>query len=243
MSTPAYSELVTAVRREGEGILTAAGMGFDADVPTCEEWNIAALVDHVSRIYSRVGYFMSHRITQRPESVPDLPAGEPLEVLSGLLDELVIALTECDADTPVWTWVFDAPGVASFWARRMAHESSVHRYDAQASHGVVQPIDAELAGDGIDELIDVIAPRIYGRDEVSGPTGSIAMLSSDDGGWCLDLATSGITRLDVLSEPDVTVRGTSNALLLASYSRIPWTSLEVTGDVDLLTRWTKAMSF
>jgi uncharacterized protein (TIGR03083 family) len=243
MTTPSYSELVTALRREGEGILAAAGMGLDADVPTCEEWNVAALVEHMSRLYSRIGYLVSNRITQRPESVPDLPAGEPLEVLSGLLDELVIALTECEADTPVWTWVFDGVGVAAFWARRMAHESSVHRYDAQAAHGVEQPIDAELAGDGLDELIDTIAPRIYGRDEVSGPTGTVALQSSDDGLWCLDLEPAGIRRLDVLSDPTVTVSGTSSALLLASYSRLPWTSLEVTGDADLLTRWTTAMAF
>jgi uncharacterized protein (TIGR03083 family) len=243
MTTPAYSELVTAVRREGEGILTAAGMGLDADVPTCEDWDLAELVEHVSRVYSRVGYLVSHRVTQRPESVPDLPDGAPLEVLSGLLDELVHTLAECDAETPVWTWVFDVPGTASFWARRMAHESSVHRYDAQASHGVVQPIDAELAGDGIDEFIDVIAPRIYGRDGVSGPTGSVALQSSDDGSWWLTLEPGGISRHDVLNEPQVAVSGTSSALLLAACGRVPWPSLDVTGDVDLLNRWTAAMRF
>jgi uncharacterized protein (TIGR03083 family) len=243
MTTPAYSELVTAVRREGEGILTAAGMGLDADVPTCEEWDVASLVDHVSRLYSRIGFYLSHRITERPESVPELPEGKPLDVLSGRLDELVLALAECEPDTPVWNWVFDGSGTAAFWARRMAHESSVHRYDAQASHGVVQPIDSELAGDGIDEFIDVIAPRIYGREGASGPTGSVAMSSSDDGSWLLALEPNGISRLDVLSEPDVTVHATSSALLLATCGRVPWTSLAVTGDTDLLTRWTASLAY
>jgi uncharacterized protein (TIGR03083 family) len=241
MTTPSYSELVTAVRREGEGILAAAGMDLDAAVPTCGDWDLSALVQHVSRIYANVARILSTRATEAPASRPEVPDGEPVAVLSHLLDELVAALSDCDADTPVWTWPDDAPNVALFWARRMAHESSVHRYDAQASHGVVQPIDAELAGDGLDELVDIIAPRVYGRDDVSGPTGSVALQSSDDGAWCIELEPSAVRRLDVLSAPDVTVRGTSSALLLASYRRIPWTSLEVTGDADLLTRWTTAM--
>lgn len=243
MSTPPYAELVTAVRREGEGILAAAGMGMDAEVPTCEGWDVAAVVDHVSRIYSRIGYFVSNRITSRPESVPDLPAGDPLDVLAGRLDELVIALTECDADTPVWTWVFDAPGEATFWARRMAHESAVHRFDAQAAHGVRQPIDTELASDGIDELVDVIAPRVYSRDSVVGPTGIVTLHASDNDAWHLQLQPDGLSRVEVVKDPDVSVSGTSSALLLAAYGRIPWSSLDVTGDTDLLLRWSAALNF
>jgi hypothetical protein len=41
----------------------------------------------------------------------------------------------------------------------------------------------------------------------------------------------------------VTVHGTTSALLLASYSRVPWTSLETEGDADLLAAWTKTMNF
>jgi uncharacterized protein (TIGR03083 family) len=242
MSTPAYSELVSAVRREGEGILAAAGMGFDADVPTCEDWNMAALVRHISKIYAFVTVVVSTRATQLPQR-PALPDGEPLAVLSDVLDDVVAALSEIDADTPVWNWSDDAPDLGLFWARRMAHESSVHRYDAQAAHGVVQPIEAELAGDGVDELIDMVAPRIYRRDGMAGPAGSIALQSSDDGSWLLGLEPDGLARLEVLSEPDATARGTSSALLLASYSRVPWTSLEIEGDLDLLTQWTEAMSF
>jgi uncharacterized protein (TIGR03083 family) len=241
MTTPAYSELVSAVRREGQGILTAAGMGFEADIPTCEAWNMAQLVRHISKIYAFVTVVVSTRATELPER-PALPDGEPLEVLSDVLDDVVAALSEIDAETPVWNWS-DAPDSGLFWARRMAHESSVHRFDAQAAHGVMAPIEAELAGDGLDELIDVIAPGIYRREGMTGPTGTITLQSSDDGAWLLGLEPDSLRRLEVVSEPDVTVSGTSSALLLASYSRIPWTSLEVQGNADLLAQWTEAMSF
>lgn len=242
MITPAYSELVIAVRREGEGIHSAASLGLDADVPTCGGWAMDDLVRHVAAVYLNATKLVATRATEQPESKPEPPDGDVLDIFSHALDDLVTALTDADAETPVWNWS-EQPDVAAFWARRMAHESSVHRFDAQSAHGVVQPIDAELAGDGLDELIDVIAPRVYKRDELTGPTGTVALDSSDNGTWCLELEPHGLKRLDVVAEPLVTVRGTTSALLLASYGRMPWTSLDSDGDTDLLTAWSSALNF
>ena len=52
----------------------------------------------------------------------------------------------------------------------MTHESAVHRYDAQRAHGLAQPIDADLACDGMDELVDLLLPRIVRRDSPELPT-------------------------------------------------------------------------
>ena len=240
-TTPAYAELVAAVRREGEGIHSAASLGVDADVPTCPDWAMDGLVTHVTRVYLNAANLVSSRATEQLDR-PKVPDGDPLEVFSHALDDLVAALQDADTDTPVWNWS-DQPPTAAFWARRMAHESSVHRYDAQAAHGVVQPIDAELAGDGINELIDVIVPVVYRRDSVNGPVGTIALNSSDDGGWCLDLQPQNVTRLDVVSDPSVTVRGTTSTLLLALCGRVPWTALDSDGDTDLLTAWSAQFNF
>jgi uncharacterized protein (TIGR03083 family) len=242
-NTPAYSELVTAVRSEGQALLSAAGLGLDAAVTTCGEWDVAALVRHVATVWLRASTVVSGRATSQPQDRPSLPDGDPLEVGAQVLDDLVTALSDATAATPVWTWAENQPDTALFWARRMAHESSVHRFDAQMAHGMAQPVDAELAIDGLDELLDVVAPRIYVRDDVSGPEGTVSLDSSDNGTWCVALEQHGVRRLDVLSQPDVSVRGTSSALLLASYSRTPWTSLDVDGDRDLLERWTAALSF
>jgi uncharacterized protein (TIGR03083 family) len=242
MSTPSYSELVIAVRREGEGIHTAASLGCDADVPTCEGWSLDDLVLHVADVYTFVTEVLTTRATERPER-PGVPDGDPVEIFEAALDGVISALKDADDETPVWNWTQDEPHLAGFWARRMAHESSVHRFDAQAAHGVVQPIDAELAEDGVDELIDVIAPRVYLRDDLTGPTGTITMVSSENGTWHLQLEPHAITRVDPLKKPDVTVHGTTSALLLALYSRVPWTALETSGDIDLLTAWTKALNF
>jgi uncharacterized protein (TIGR03083 family) len=241
VTTPSYRELVTAVRREGEGI-AAAGTGLDAEVPTCPGWDVAALVDHVSQVYARVTNLVVTRATEQPAATPPRPSGDPLEVFRDLLDNLVSALSECDADTPLWSWEPRAPRTAAFWARRMAHESAIHRFDAQAAHGVVQPIEADLASDGIDELVDYLNHRVYTRDNVTGPTGTVRLESSDNDTWHLQLDPDDVRRTDAIKEPDATARGTSSALLLATYSRSPWSSLDVTGDAGLLDRWAAALS-
>jgi uncharacterized protein (TIGR03083 family) len=243
MTTPSYAELVTAVRREGEGIVTAAGMGTAVTVPTCGDWTVEALLRHLSQVYSRVAGMVSVRATEGPPAEPAAPDGEPLTVMRGALDRLVAVLSGCGPDEPVWNWAPNQPDVASFWARRMAHESSVHRFDAQAAHGVMQPIDADLAGDGIDELIDVVAARVYARDSVTGPTGTVTLQSTDNDSWHLHLAPDGPVRADVVTSPDAVATGTSSALLLAAMSRIPWSSLEVSGRADLLDRWSGALCF
>jgi uncharacterized protein (TIGR03083 family) len=243
VTTPPYSELIAAVRREGAGILAAARLGLEPPVPTCPSWDVEALVRHVSRVYTTAGYLVGHRVTQRPETYPPVPDGDPVEVLESLLDELVTALREAEADTGVWSWSDDVEPTAAFWARRMAHESSVHRFDAQIAHAMPQPIDSELAADGLDELISVLAPSIYERNDDSGPHGTVQLLSSDDVSWCLGLEPDSVERLEVVSEPDASARGTSSTLLLAAYGRVPWTSLTVDGDIDLLNRWSASLSF
>jgi uncharacterized protein (TIGR03083 family) len=243
MTSMSYRELLTAVRRDGEAILAAAGQGLDVPVPTCGEWRMPDLLTHVGSVYHRAASVVGERATtpvpwQQPEADIDDPAG----YLGEALDELVQALSEADADTPVWNWS-GQDQVAGFWARRMAHESAVHRYDAQRAHDVAQPIADDLAHDGLDELVDVIVPRVISRDEPALPEASYALVATDEGTWVVQLGAQGATRLDPAVATDVTARGTTSALLLAAYGRVPWTSLEVEGDASLLDEWSKHLTF
>lgn len=244
MTTPVYPEHVAAVRGEGEQILAAAGQGdLDVPVPTCGDWTMRDLLTHVGSVYHRAGLVVGERATtpvawqQPPDDIED-PAG----FLSEALEELIHALSEADADTPVWNWSGNNE-VASFWARRMAHESAVHRYDAQRAHGVAQPIEDDLAYDGMDELVDVILPRLVARDELSLPSHTYTFSALDDGAWHVALDADGVHRIDAVKEPDVVVRATASGLLLAAYNRVPWTSLDVEGDDKALVQWTDTFKF
>jgi uncharacterized protein (TIGR03083 family) len=232
---------VAAVRREGQAIVAAGGQD-DVPIPTCGDWQTADLLRHVAQIYEWVAHVVGDRVTARPDK-PEIAGDVDLvEHLADRLDDLVAALSSTDPDTPVWNWSSE-PDVAAFWARRMAHESAVHRYDAQRAHGLAQPIDAELAHDGFDELLDVIAPRVLERDGSTPDAATYSFLATDEGAWHVRLGPDGIERLDVAKEPDVTVRGTTSALLLATCNRVPWSSLDVEGDTACLDAWSAALRF
>src|SRR4051794_10880292 len=243
MTSPAYKELIATVRTEGEAILAAGRLGLDVPVPTCGRWKMHNLLLHVGRVYLRAGELVGERMTTQVDVPPAPPSGtDPVEFLEHALDELVEALSSCEPDTPVWNWSTE-PDVAAFWARRMAHESAVHQYDAQRAHGLAQPIDSDLAHDGLDELVDVILPRVHTRDQKVLPAGTYLFSATDDGEWPLRLGADGIERLDVAKEPDVSARGTASALLLAAYNRVKWTSLDTDGDVALLDQWSRTFHF
>ena len=243
MSAPSYSEYVATIRKEGEAILAAARYGVDEPVPTCGAWTVGNLLTHLGRVYNRAATVVSERLTSPQDFPPEPPEGtDAIAYVTDALDDLVAALTSADPDTPVWNR-FPEPQTASFWARRMAHESAVHRYDAQLAHGVAQPIDADLARDALDEMIDVLLPFVVTRDEVKLPDATYVFTTTDDGSWIVRLGADGVQRLDVAKDRDVTVRGTPSALLLAAYNRVRWTSLEVDGDIALLEQWSDLLKF
>ena len=240
--TMAYSEFVTAIRSEGQALLAAAGQGGDDRVPTCDDWTVDDLLRHIGRIWGYVATIVGERLTAAPDK-PEIPADRtPHEFATEELDELVDALMSCDQDTPMWNWA-EQPQTATFWARRMAHEAAVHRYDAQTAHDVAQPIEAALAHDGLDELVDVILPRIVSRDAPALPDAVYAFVVSDEEAWCVQLGREGVTRADAGATPDVTVRGTPSELLLAALNRVEWSTLDVEGDAPLLDAWAKALHF
>ncbi len=243
MATPSYSELVASIRKEGEAILAAARFGVEAEVPACDGWEVDDLLLHLGRVYCRAATLVSERSTTQQDYPPEPAAGtDPIEWLTDALDDLIEALSSADPDTPVWNWSGDSQ-TAAFWARRMAHESAVHRYDAQRAHGVAQPIDDDLARDGLDEMLAILLPRIVARDGVTLPSATFLFAAADEGEWPVRVGPDGVERPVVSKDPDVTVRGTPSALLLASYNRVKWTSLEVEGDATLLDSWSELLKF
>lgn len=243
MTTPSYAELVAFVRSEGEAIVSASRQGVDVAAPTCGEWTVGDLCRHVGRVYAYAAHLVAERLTSASDVRPDPADGaDPVDWVAETLDDLVAALSGCDADTPVWNWS-PQPHEATFWARRMAHESAVHRFDAQRAHGIAQPVDADLAADGLDEFVDVLAPRVVARDGLTLRPATYVLESVEDGAWRIQFGADAICRADVDMPADVTVRGTTSALLLAAYNRVPWTSLEVDGDTSALDDWSRTLRF
>jgi MDMPI C-terminal domain/Mycothiol maleylpyruvate isomerase N-terminal domain len=163
------------------------------------------------------------------------------------LAELLATLDEAagvrDPDTPVKTWAGDQPPI--FWPRRMAIETAVHRWDAQAAAAEGRPIGTDLALAAVDEMFEVVLPwRGTGElgTENEGKTmhlhaTDVAGSAGGEGEWLVTLGTDGLTVAHTHAKGDVAVRGTASDLLLLLWNRVPADRCEVFGDAHLLEEW------
>lgn len=139
----------------------------DADltsrVPTCPDWNLRELVVHVGGAHRWAGEIVRTRAAAEipDDAVPgsEGPATEGAAALDAWLAEgaaaTVDALREAGPDTEVWTWAWERR--TAFWARRMAHETTVHRADAAAAVGRDFEVAPDLAADTITEWLEIVA--------------------------------------------------------------------------------------
>jgi uncharacterized protein (TIGR03083 family) len=240
---------LSALASDAPAFREAAGSpgALEAAVPSCPDWRVEDLVRHLGGIYRWVRAHASRGTTSPPD--PALRrAGEPPPSGGAVLSwwdteyaALVDLLDALDPDMPAWNWA-PQPKRAAFWHRRMAHETAVHRWDAQMAVGRAEPIETKLAADGVAEVLDSWLPsgRRRGRTDRAGVVQLVATDLEHD--WFVRLREDGGVALldtDTLLDADdpharVLAQGTASDLLLALYGRIPFDVLDVTGDAGLL---------
>ncbi|MDQ3939863.1 MAG: maleylpyruvate isomerase family mycothiol-dependent enzyme, partial [Actinomycetota bacterium] len=160
--------------------------------------------------------------------------------------KLISTLSSADPAAEVWTWGSDKH--VRFWARRMLHETTVHRADLELAAGEAPELDAAASVDGIDEFLDNLPHAAYFAPNVENLRGSgevLAMRASDhDVGWTIRLTTDGFVWQHDRDDADVDIAGRAADLLLFVYGRKDATAdgLDVTGDEKLLERWTSNSS-
>ena len=249
---------IAALQRDGDLLADAAERaGLATPVPSCPSWQVDDLLRHISYVHRWAAGYVVER---RTEQLPDRP-GEA-ELLSsstpngGLLawfraghQSLVTALTQADPDLSCWSFL-DAPSPLAFWARRQAHETAIHRVDAELAAGHVTPFNTEFAADGIDELIMGFFGRDAGRlSDAQRSAGRqwIQVRPTDTGGaWHLELTADGKLASAVgrgSGEADCTLTGPAAGLYLLLWNRAdPATaSVEVSGDATVLRAWQQGM--
>jgi len=244
-----YDALVQAVRTETGSLFFALEAGGSDDlVPTCEGWTVADLALHVGNFTG----FWCHVLceaTGRPK--PDL--GDPPEgdhTLAWAAEACAALISQLEAtapDTPTWTWS-PTDHTAGFVARRSAHELAVHRYDAQASRGICTPIAAELAVDGVDEILDLLVPT---RDHSGRGSGRTMDLRATESGveWAVTLEPGRIATerrsqdQAPLEGSDLVVSGTASDIELTLYHRPTLSPVDVHGDYTVLEEWRREFRF
>src|SRR5438128_1511974 len=133
-------EHLHALRREGELLAaTASRTGFGVPIPTCPEWQMRDLVLHMGDVHRWARAHVAERraepIRKAAEVAGPLPEDHGLlEWFCQGLDRLVRTLESADRDVECWTFL-PAPSPVAFWARRQAHETAIHRADAESATG------------------------------------------------------------------------------------------------------------
>lgn len=242
-----YEEHLDAVDREAGALAGALAAGpIDAPVPTCPEWTVADLAEHVGGFTG----FWAHVVcegTGRPKTeFTPLPVGGDVGAwYAGLAASLVGELRATAADQEVWTWA-PGHGDASFVARRCAHELAVHRVDAQSARGAAAPIDGALAVDGIEEIFVMLAAwKANGHPESGAGNGeSLHVHATDrDAEWLLTFTPGGLDVRREHAKGDLALRGAVSDLELVLYDRAPIAPVERFGDPAVLEAWYRAFHF
>ncbi|MEV6609269.1 maleylpyruvate isomerase family mycothiol-dependent enzyme [Kutzneria sp. NPDC051319] len=237
-------EWIAAVGGQGERMAAAAEQaGLDAPVPTCPDWVVRDLLLHTGRVHRWAATFVGEARTE-PVAFPelhavagDLPDNGAIAWFRDGVTRLVDVLTDAPADLDCWKFLRSAPSGLVFWARRQAHETTIHSVDAEAAAGLPSPIPSSLAADGVDEMLCGLLPRnrgLHAEEERS------ALVSATDTGdhWLVRYGLerpSGV-RVESPVEADSTVAGTAAELYLSLWNRGPWGGL--TADDGLASLWT-----
>lgn len=240
------SEHVDALAEHGEALGAAAGKaGPTAGVPTCPGWTVRDLLEHIGQVHRWAAtYVREGPAAASPFGGPGTPPEPAQPPAGGLLDwyraghsELLAALRAAPADLQCWTFL-PAPSPLAFWARRQAHETAIHRADAEAASGGVPPFRAPFAADGLDELFGGFFARRGGR-LLADPPRSLLVAPTDAGRpWHITIGPDGREVSPDAAQPaDCTLRGRAADLYLLLWNRPPARQPQLDGDPAVLQLW------
>ena len=163
--------------------------GLAAPVPTCPGWSVRELVAHQGMVHRWAAANLRGEASD-PDTLEraGLTDPDPLEWLADGAIELVTSWTQAPQDVRTVVFLNDAPGPKQFWARRQCHETTIHAVDALAA-SLGRPacadevwVGAELAADGIDELLCGFLTRAKSRLRTESP-GLLVVAPDDRDEW------------------------------------------------------------
>lgn len=235
MDADRYHQLIgrdgTLLRR------SAAEAGLAAAVPTCPGWTVGDLVRHTAAVYE-------HKLAciglagARPEPWPP-PWPDDRDALEWFADahtRLLATLRATDPRAPSWTWWPDDQ-TAGFWSRRMAHETAVHRADAQSALGVVGAVDDDLAVDGVDEVLTMMLAGDWSDDPHEGSTGTLAVTTDGRSWWVAMTPTAVVVGPGEVGGVQAVVTAAPSDLDLWLWGRADDRVVTVEGDVEVAERF------
>lgn len=220
----------------------AVTAGPTADVPTCPKWTVHDLVSHIAGVHAWVCSALQLTADSGRPAWPT-PPDDWDELLTWWDDTRATMLARLAADDPakqVWGFVPEFRTVG-WWARRQAHETAIHRLDAEhAAHETVPTLifDPEFASDGIDEVVAMMSPfRARSKRPEVTVEGTLLVHAADAGRAWLVHANSGVVSVGpadgAATDTDASLVGTADAVYRAVWKR-PSTAL-LSGKSEMLS--------
>ncbi len=240
-----FSDHLDALRTSADRLgRLAASVEEQTSVPSCPGWDVRALLAHQTMVHR----WAAARVTGiDPEALPtQTEIRETVDDLGSFYDEgvqeVVAALEEAPEDLTAMTFLRDSPAPRQFWARRQAHETTIHMIDALTATLGRFPTTAEadigtpLAIDGIDELLRGFFTR--GKSKLfDGEEYAVSVAPTDTPRrWTVRVAEQlTVDPGDEAADTEATITGSAVAIYLALWNR--GNEVELEGRPALLDRW------
>ncbi|GAA1258994.1 maleylpyruvate isomerase family mycothiol-dependent enzyme [Oryzihumus leptocrescens] len=200
---------------------SVAPRALDRPVPECEGWVGADVLRHTALVYLHKVETMRRGDWPDPWPPEGIEEAEPLGLIVDAHGQLVAELDARDPAEHARTW-WPPDQSVGFWVRRMAHETSVHRRDVESAAGEGTPIAADLAVDGVDEVLTIMLAGDWSDAPVGTASGAAVVVSSGGHDWEVTL---GPGHVDVLRGATggavATVAGEPSEVLLWLWGRGP----------------------
>lgn len=238
---------LAAVSTFGELLVARAEQaGLHAAVPTCPEWDVAALLAHQTMVHR---WATATLLGEDAESLPS--DGELRDTVTDLpgytragVERLVATLESVADDVPAMVFLKDPPPTArAFWARRQAHETAIHSVDALAAVLGRAPVGAEcdvapsFAADGVDEILCGFFTR--GTSKLFDGVVRRFEVRLDDVGACFAVTVDERLRTEPGAsfgeDAEMVLSGSAADVYLFLWNR--GGSVGITGDGLLADRW------
>ena len=227
-----YLDELSSLQNKFAAILRSADL--ETPVNDCAEWTLRDLGLHLGGVY-RWARQIAAGAGPKAERGEPAPGQSLEEWFCASATEVHRTLTRTPMDQDCWS--FGEVRAASFWVRRLAHESAVHLFDAQHAIGDAGPYTSALAADTVSEVFDVMLPRMR-RDHAGEILGPMAFVASDSDHFWLLSTGDNPNRLDVRTDSTAgalaTIRADLADLALGLWGRVDrneaWT---IEGDADV----------
>lgn len=205
---------------------------LDTAVPACPGWTVESVINHLTYGLGR-GY--PHALSAAADCPDDevfadlefpttMPTGaEALSEFSLTMSDCISVFARTDPSTPCYT--YEGPGVAGFWFRRAAIETTLHRMDVvEALNLDDRPLAVERLDDAIAESVEFALP--------------LAARWSGTSAQAVRVSVSGSERSFVIGDGDVRaeIAGEGSALLAALWGRST-DQVEISGDSRSAAAW------